>query len=249
MTSIDDFSNISMRQSYMEAPPPQLPKNMKMDPNAAPLDQHIKNLQCQGISYQVVKEAPEFYRYQLGISPSRKAFNRELAKETGLAKKGRKGKKKVDEDSCFALNAAQNAAIEEIMAEERDIRKAQADEEFHTKIKNAVHRREKQARMMRKAKATQHADRLKDVIVQTVRNFYMDKKAKNRRDESNILSDDSRDGLSPIRDLVDKKGPMGGKKGKNLSGNADLNVTNVDTTTPANIMERYFGEEIDLGNA
>jgi hypothetical protein len=77
----------------------------------------------------------------------------------------------------------------------------------------------------------------------------MDKKAKVRRDESNVLSDDSREGLSPIRDLVDKKGPMGGKKGKNATGNADLNVTNVDTTTPANIMERYFGEEIDLGNA
>ena len=172
MTSIEDFSNISMRQSYMEAPPPELPKNMKMDPNAAPLDQHIKNLQCDGTNYKVVKEDAKLYRHQLAISPSRKAFNRELAKETGLVRKPRKGKKKKDEDTCFALNAAYNAAIEEINAEERDIRKAQANEEFHTKIKNAVARREQLKKAFQKQKATLHADRLKNVIIQTVRNFY-----------------------------------------------------------------------------
>jgi hypothetical protein len=45
------------------------------------------------------------------------------------------------EDDCVALNAGMNAAIEEVQAEERDIRKVQSSEEFHSKIKTAVNRR------------------------------------------------------------------------------------------------------------
>ena len=48
-------------------------------------------------------------------------------------KKTKKGQK--DDDNCFALNAGYNAAIEEIQAEERDIRRVQAEEEFHSKIR------------------------------------------------------------------------------------------------------------------
>jgi hypothetical protein len=51
-----------------------------------------------------------------------------------------------------------------------------------------------------------HADRLRHVIMTTVKNFYK-QPTKFRRDD-NILSDDSKDGMSPIRDLVNTKGPM-----------------------------------------
>ena len=51
-----------------------------------------------------------------------------------------KRKKKL-EDECVALNAGENAAIEEVQAEERDIRVVQSNEEFHSKIKTAVNRR------------------------------------------------------------------------------------------------------------
>lgn len=41
----------------------------------------------------------------------------------------------------MALNAGFNAAIEEVGAEEREIRKVQSNQEFHSKIKTAVNRR------------------------------------------------------------------------------------------------------------
>lgn len=89
--------------------------------------------------------------------------------------------KKKDYDSCFALNAAQNAAIQEVNAEIRDIRKAQADEEFHTKIKNDVAKRVKHDKAKAKAHALAHAGILKEVIVTTVKNFYK-QPVKNNRD-------------------------------------------------------------------
>ena len=45
------------------------------------------------------------------------------------------------DDSCFAINAGQNAAFEEIEAEMRKLRKKQDDEEFLSKIKRGVNRR------------------------------------------------------------------------------------------------------------
>ena len=69
----------------------------------------------------------------LPMSPSRNA-----GKRLNAHGRRRRGKK---ENDCVAVNAGFNAAIEEVQAEEREIRKAQAEEEFHTKIKNAVHRR------------------------------------------------------------------------------------------------------------
>lgn len=60
-----------------------------------------------------------------------------------------------------------------------------------------------------------------------------------------MLSDDSREGLSPIRDLVNPKGPMAQKVNK--SGNADLSMTAVESA-PANVFERYMTEDIDLHN-
>jgi hypothetical protein len=51
-----------------------------------------------------------------------------------------------------------------------------------------------------------HADRLRMTIVSTVKNFY--KQPSKIKREENVLSDDSREGLSPIRDLVNAKGPL-----------------------------------------
>lgn len=75
----------------------------------------------------------------MGISPSRNAFKRSLAQTLKPSKKDKK--KKFLEDDCVALNAGENAAFEEVQAEERDIRKVQSSEEFHSKIKTAVNRR------------------------------------------------------------------------------------------------------------
>ena len=59
------------------------------DPNAAPLEQNIKNLECDGVPYRVIKEDKNIIRQvsikkslnvnltqQLAISPSRNAFKR-----------------------------------------------------------------------------------------------------------------------------------------------------------------------------
>ena len=45
------------------------------------------------------------------------------------------------DDDCFALDAGHNAAVEEVEAEDRDIRKVQESQEFQSKIKSAVNRR------------------------------------------------------------------------------------------------------------
>lgn len=36
---------------------------MAADPNAAPLEQNIKNLECDGVPYRVVKEDPKILHY------------------------------------------------------------------------------------------------------------------------------------------------------------------------------------------
>ena len=59
-----------------------------------------------------------------------------------MAPKSKKQKKMEKEDDCFAVGAGLNAAIQEVQAEERDIRKVQYNEEFHSKIKSAVNRRQ-----------------------------------------------------------------------------------------------------------
>lgn len=59
-------------------------------------------------------------------------------------------------DDCFALNAGGNAAIEEVQAEVRDIRKVQSSEEFHSKIKTAVNRRMQLAKVMKTHKNLQY---------------------------------------------------------------------------------------------
>ena len=49
-------------------------RNELDDPNAAPLEQNIKNLECDGVIYKVVKEDPTMAQINpYSISPSRKA--------------------------------------------------------------------------------------------------------------------------------------------------------------------------------
>ena len=122
-----------------------------IDPNAAPLEQNIKNHFCDGIKYQVVKEDPALLKpheiNRFAISPSRKAEIRRLERantQTLTAKQKLAGKRKsmkVTDTSCFALVAGDNAALEEVQAEERDIRREQHNAEFYSKIKRAVDRR------------------------------------------------------------------------------------------------------------
>ena len=111
----------------------------------------MKNHYCDGIKYKVIKEDPALLPRptfkQQSISPSRKselmrlerANTQTLTKQQLLAGK-RKSQKAVD-PSCFALLAGDNAATEEVLAEERDIRRDNADREFYSKIKRAVDRR------------------------------------------------------------------------------------------------------------
>lgn len=84
---------------------------------------------------------------QQSISPSRKdeirrlerANTQTLTKQQKLA--GKRQSMKVTNSNCFALLAGDNAAMEEVLAEERDIRREDADREFYSKIKRAVDRR------------------------------------------------------------------------------------------------------------
>ena len=46
--------------------------------NAAPLEQNVKNLECDGTIYKVVKEDPGVLRQRYAISPSRKAIVRQM---------------------------------------------------------------------------------------------------------------------------------------------------------------------------
>jgi hypothetical protein len=59
----------------------------------------------------------------LAMSPSRNASKRQAL---ALKNAKRKKPKKVEDDSTFALNAGFSAALEEVQAEERDIRKVYA---------------------------------------------------------------------------------------------------------------------------
>jgi hypothetical protein len=68
-------------------------------------------------------------------------------------------------DDCFALNAGENAAVEEVQAEERDIRKVQYSDEFHSKIKTAVNRREQLAKAMKTQKNLQYVSSKTNIII------------------------------------------------------------------------------------
>ena len=102
----------------------------------APLEQNEKHLECDGNFYKIVKEEPKPHEINhYPIAASRSAFIRALKRHMGIKQK--KGKK----DECHALKAGINAATEEIMAEERYLRKDGADQEFLSKIKTAVNNR------------------------------------------------------------------------------------------------------------
>jgi hypothetical protein len=90
---------------------------------------------------------------QLSISPSRNAHRKSIAK---TLKPGRKDKVRELLDECHALNAGQNAAFEEVQAEERDIRKVQANQEFLSNIRRAVKRREQLAKEISNQKNIQY---------------------------------------------------------------------------------------------
>lgn len=55
--------------------------------------------------------------------------------------KGQRKSKQQEDDSCHAVNAGANSAIEEVLAEDRHQRQLHHDEEFQAKIRNAVRRR------------------------------------------------------------------------------------------------------------
>lgn len=67
-------------------------------------------------------------------------------------------------DECFALNAGMNAAIEEVEAEIRDIRKVQGSDEFHSKIKTAVNRRQQLAKALKTQKNLQYVSLKSNII-------------------------------------------------------------------------------------
>ena len=55
--------------------------------------------------------------------------------------KAQQAKLKKAKDDTFAINAGENAANEEVMAEEREIRTMQADQVFLSNVRRAVTRR------------------------------------------------------------------------------------------------------------
>jgi len=104
----------------------------------APLEQNEKNLECDGFPYKVVQEEHKPHEVNKNpINASRKAFIRALKRHLGH----KKTRKNQHEEECHALRACTNAAVEEISAEERQVRKDMAEMEFHSKIKNAVNKR------------------------------------------------------------------------------------------------------------
>jgi hypothetical protein len=85
-----------------------------------------------------------------------------------------------------------------------------------------------------------HADLLKKTINDTVQNFYKQPQVYKRK---NDFDDDNSEG--PIRDLVDKKGPMGGKK----ANKKDLDITSKTADVSKTILtEKLMGEPTSLGN-
>lgn len=74
--------------------------------------------------------------------------------------KGLKKKRAKDDGDCHAINAGFNSAVEEVLAEERQNRTLQADEEFQAKIKIAVHRRQQLQRSMVKNGEVLHVSNL-----------------------------------------------------------------------------------------
>ena len=68
---------------------------IKEDPNAAPLEQNIKNLDCNGVPYKVVREDVQNPSKNnktdfLAISPSRKAQRREIMSASAATRKDKK---------------------------------------------------------------------------------------------------------------------------------------------------------------
>ena len=114
----------------------------------APLEQNEKHLDCDGVHYKIVQEEPKPHEINHNpIAESRAAFMRALKRNMGV-----KLRKKDKGAGCYALKAQTLAAGEEIAAEERHIRKEQADAEFLSRIKTAVHTREE----LEKVKHTRH---------------------------------------------------------------------------------------------
>lgn len=104
------------------------------DPNAAPLEQNVKNLECGGVLYKVVKEKALPWQINSNpISPSRKDAQRQMEKEMGY----RKSKKQAADPNAFAISASNCAALEEVLANERDDKAKLDHEDFvnHTKHK------------------------------------------------------------------------------------------------------------------
>lgn len=56
--SVEDFSQISYRKSQSTVKLERFVPKAALNPEAAPIEQHIKNLECDGTFYRVVKEDP-----------------------------------------------------------------------------------------------------------------------------------------------------------------------------------------------
>lgn len=83
-----------------------------------------------------------------------------------------------------------------------------------------------------------HAELLKKTINDTVQNFYKQPQVYKRK---NDYDDDNSEG--PIRDLVDKKGPMGAKKTKK-----DLDLSKTMDVSKTILTEKNMTEQVSLGN-
>jgi len=155
------------------------------DPDAAPLEQNIKNLECDGVVYRVVKEIidPQVHPINpVAISPSRKDQNRRMARALAHGKGQRKSKQQ-DDDSCHAVNAGANSAIEEVLAEDRHQRQLHQDEEFQAKIRNAVRRRNTLHKALEKKANVVDANEVKMIVNDAIYHFYKPPK-KFTRDDS-----------------------------------------------------------------
>ena len=61
--SVEDFSHISYSKSQTTLRFEPQAKKAALNPAAAPTEQHIKNLECNGTYYRVVKEDPIRQKY------------------------------------------------------------------------------------------------------------------------------------------------------------------------------------------
>ena len=110
------------------------------DPDAAPLEQNIKNLECNGIHYKVVREDDAVpLPHNMPIAESRNHAKRML--DRAMAK-GKKKKQLKGADACHALNPGINSAFEENLAEERFVRLNQHIEEFQSRVCRRITKKE-----------------------------------------------------------------------------------------------------------